>query len=156
MPIVKTNNYKTDYLNMLKYLELPNNNILNKKFLDLLEEEVIYALIINKMLSIVDAGYIKKIAIIDNINLIRLILDNYTVNYVDVYNSLILSITDKIDTNSVINQYNKRFRTRFSNNNYFKSINLDQIKLILNNKALYEYRLGEDLYEKIIYIKKDI
>ena len=86
MPIVKTNNYKTDYLNMLKYLELPNNNILNKKFLDLLEEEVIYALIINKMLSIVDAGYIKKIAIIDNINLIRLILDNYTVNYVDVYN----------------------------------------------------------------------
>ena len=69
---------------------------------------------------------------------------------------MLMYIIDKIDTNSVINQYNKRFRTRFSNNNYFKSINLDQIKLILNNKALYEYRLGEDLYEKIIYIKKDI
>jgi len=107
------------------------------------------------MLSIVDAGYIKKIAIIHNINLIRLILDNYTFNYVDLYNSAILSITDKIDANSVINQYNKKFRTRFSNNNYFKSINLYQINLILNNKDLYEYRLGEDLYIKKTFKDND-
>ena len=155
----KINNYEEIYKEMLSYLE--------GKLFRLISLDAQINLISGKLIrenNVKALGNLLKMAAEDNdTGLIKVILDNYTMDYIHLYDSLVYSIAndDKIinhiNSESVVLQYAKGrrgARVLQSEIKEPKEINLEQIKLILNHEASYSYKLGGEYYERRQYITK--
>ena len=152
----KINNYEEIYKEMLSYLDggylesISSIAAINLISRGLVRENDIEIL-----------GRLLRTAAKDNdIKLIKVILDNHTIDYLDLYDALVFSITnddkiiDHIDSETVIFQYGKTTGRKHKIKEP-KEINLEQIRLILNHEALYEFKLGGEYYEKGQYIRKE-